>query len=142
MARLKLILPDTFQFETELTLRVDDMNYNDHLGNDAVLRLIHEARMRFVRSLGYTELDIEGVGFIMSDAHIVFRSEGFYGDSIVIRIATTRPEGVRFDMFYQLVNKQTQKEIAVARTEISFFNYTTRKTSPVPDAFIRKLGHT
>ena len=141
MARMKLHIPDTFVFETELTLRVSDMNYGDHLGNDTVLSLMHEARVQFFRSLGYTELDVEGVGIIMSDAHLVFRSEGFYGDRITIRLAPATPEGVRFDMYYQLVNAVTGKEVARARTEISFFDYATRKTVPVPEPFRIKLGN-
>ena len=140
MARIKLILPETFAFETEVALRISDMNYGGHLGNDAVLSLIHEARVRYLHSLGYSELDIEGSSIIMSDAHIVYRGEGFYGDTLVIRIAPSRPEGVRFDLFYQLNNRESGKEIARARTEISFFNYTTRKTVPVPGAFSSKLG--
>jgi len=133
-------LPETFAFETEVALRISDMNYGGHLGNDAVLSLIHEARVRYLHSLGYSELDIEGSSIIMSDAHIVYRGEGFYGDTLVIRIAPSRPEGVRFDLFYQLNNRESGKEIARARTEISFFNYTTRKTVPVPGAFSSKLG--
>ena len=134
------MLPETFAFETEVALRISDMNYGGHLGNDAVLSLIHEARVRYLHSLGYSELDIEGSSIIMSDAHIVYRGEGFYGDTLVIRIAPSRPEGVRFDLFYQLNNRESGKEIARARTEISFFNYTTRKTVPVPGAFSSKLG--
>jgi len=140
MARLKLLLPDEFAFETDMPLRISDINYGGHLGNDAVLSLMHEARVRYLRSLGYSELDIEGSSIIMSDAHIVFRGEGFYGDIIVIRVAPGRPEGVRFDLFYQLSNNESGKEIARARTEISFFNYATRKTVPAPDRFIKKLG--
>ena len=61
MPRIRLELPDRFHFRTSLTVRVTDLNYGRHLGNDAVLGLLHEARVRFLRSLGYAELDVEGV---------------------------------------------------------------------------------
>jgi hypothetical protein len=46
----------------------EDINYGGHLGNDAVLSLVHEARVRFLKQQGYTENNIEGAGIIMADA--------------------------------------------------------------------------
>ncbi len=140
MARLKLHIPEAFAFETEIPLRISDINYGGHLGNDAVLSLIHEARVRYLTSLGYSEIDIEGTSIIMSDAHIVFRSEGFYGDTLLIRVTPGPPEGVRFDLFYALMNKATGKEVARARTEITFFDYGSRKAVQVPERFISRIG--
>jgi hypothetical protein len=45
MPRLKLELPAGFPFRTTLTVRVTDLNYGNHLGNDALLGLLHEARV-------------------------------------------------------------------------------------------------
>jgi len=47
MSRVRFKLPDRFLFTTEIPLRVSDINYGGHLGNDAVLSLAQEARMRF-----------------------------------------------------------------------------------------------
>ncbi len=139
MPKLKLTIPDHSVFETEIPLRISDMNYGNHLGNDAVLSIMHEARVQFFKSLGYTELNVEGAGIIMADAHLVFRSEGFYGDVLTARLSLSPPEGVRFDIFYQLLNSRTGKEIARARTEISFFDYAARKTIAVPEAFAERI---
>ena len=38
MGRVKLELPETFSFSTELTVRVTDLNYGGHLGNADTLR--------------------------------------------------------------------------------------------------------
>jgi len=64
MARIKLELPETFSFRTEITVRITDLNYGGHLGNADTLVLIHEARVRFLKSYGYSEIDIEGYGTI------------------------------------------------------------------------------
>ncbi len=61
MARVKLDLPETFLFATEVILRLSDINYGGHVGNDAVLVLAQEARMRFLSSRGWSELDVAGV---------------------------------------------------------------------------------
>ena len=67
MARVKLTLPDVCHFQTEVTVRIGDINYGGHLGNDAVLSLAHEARLQYFKSLGYSEIDIEGVGIVLAD---------------------------------------------------------------------------
>ena len=48
MSRIKLALPDRWTFSTELPVRISDINYGGHLGNDAVLALAQEARVRFL----------------------------------------------------------------------------------------------
>ncbi|NNG26771.1 MAG: thioesterase, partial [Ignavibacteriaceae bacterium] len=58
MARIKIDPPEKFMFNTEITIRVTDLNYGAHLGNDSVLSICHEARMRFLKHFGYSELDI------------------------------------------------------------------------------------
>jgi acyl-CoA thioesterase FadM len=76
MSRIKLQMPKTYQFSTTIGVRINDLNYGNHLGNDALLSIIHEARVRFLNSLGYTEIDVEGVGILMADSVIIYKSQG------------------------------------------------------------------
>ncbi len=62
MARVKLDLPDAFEFTTEIQVRIGDINYGGHLGNDTVLSLIHEARVRFLQKYNFREANIGGIG--------------------------------------------------------------------------------
>ena len=84
MGRIKIEIPDNFFFTTQIPVRISDINYGNHLGNDAVLSLVHEARVRFLKEFGYTELDIEGAGIMMADVAIVYKSQGYYGDILSI----------------------------------------------------------
>lgn len=77
MGRIELNMPQQYSFSTEVEVRIGDINYGGHLGNDALLSLIHEARMRYFAALGYTELSLGGVGTIMADSAIVYKSEAF-----------------------------------------------------------------
>ena len=44
MARVKLDMEGVaFVFRTELDVRITDINYGRHVGNDAMLGLLHEA---------------------------------------------------------------------------------------------------
>lgn len=141
MARVKLDLPDEFSFKTSLSVRISDINYGGHLGNDAVLGLLHEVRFQFLNSLGYSnELDLENnTGLIVADAIIVYRAEAFHGDRLTAYIAVEDFNPYGFDLFYVLKETDSGKEITRAKTGIVCMNYTEKKLSKVPEEFIRKV---
>lgn len=139
MPRIKIDLPEKFIFKTEIPIRITDINYGGHLGNDSLLSIIHEARVRFLQHLGYSESNVEGNGIIMIDAGVQYKSEGFYGDELLVEIAVNDFTGTGCDFVYRLSNKNTDKEIAIAKTGIVFFNYEKRKTAPVPAEFKKKI---
>lgn len=135
MPRIKLALPDAFPFETEIPVRISDINYGGHLGNDALLSIIHEARIRFLHAHGYKELDIEGRGIIMADAVVVYAAEAFHGDVLRAGVAVRDIEQLGCDIVYRLVRVGDGREVARAKTGIVFFDYVSRKPVPVPDGF-------
>lgn len=137
MARVKLTLPGKFIFETDIPVRITDINYGGHLGNDSVMSLIHEARVRFLAEHGYTELDICGAGLIQSDAVIIFKSEAFYGDTIIVKVAVGDFSSTGCDFFFLLENKVDGKLVAQAKTGIVFYDYKRRKPLRVPDDFMK-----
>jgi len=139
MARIKIKLPQSFEFSTEIPIRISDVNYGGHMGHDAVLSLIHEARMRFLGAMGFSELDIYGFAIILADAVIVYKSEAFYGDTL--KIGVTRDDYNKYgcDLFYKLTNKATGREVARAKTGIVFFDYDTRKMVRAPERFKEQI---
>lgn len=140
MARVRLELPATFPFSTEIDVRITDVNYGGHLGNDAVLSLLHEARVRFLGSLGYSELDIGGASIIMTDAVIVYRAESFQGDTLRIEVAASDMQASTCDITYRVANAATGVEVARAKTGIAFFDYRQKKVVPMPEEFRKKVG--
>lgn len=139
MARIKIDMPEHYTFTTDLPIRISDINYGGHLSNDAVLSMIHEARVQFLDNYHYTELDVEGAGIIMTDSAIVYKSEGFYGDNIQISVTVGEFNKYGCDIFYLLSNKKTAVEVAHAKTGIVFFDYDQRKVITVPEGFRAKM---
>ncbi|HEV7331614.1 MAG TPA: thioesterase family protein [Flavisolibacter sp.] len=139
MARIKLSLPQNFSFSTQIPVRITDINYGNHLGNDAVLGLLHEARMQFLKKAGYSELDLAGVGLIMADVAIEFKAEAFYGDILTAYVAAGDFSKIGFDLYYKLVKKDEEKIVAVAKTGMICFDYEMRKVAAVPDAVRQRL---
>lgn len=142
MPRIKLELPEQFSFHTTIPIRITDINYGGHAGNDSMLSIIHEARMRFLQQQDYDEKNFAGVGLIMNDVTIEFKKELFYGDVVEIAVTATGFERVSFDIFYKLDTIRNGKSItvAVARTGMVCFNYTTKKITSVPEEARRKLA--
>jgi acyl-CoA thioester hydrolase len=132
MARVKIVLPSAFLFATQLPVRITDLNYGGHLGNDALLSLLHEARVQLLAHLGTAEVDpITKLGFIMADVAVEYKAEAFYGDVLTFEIGANDLSKYGFDLLY-LVKNQTGKEVARAKTGMLCFDYNTRKLRPVP----------
>jgi len=148
MARIRIDLPEHFPFKTSIPVRITDLNYGGHVGNDKVLSLIHEARVQYLRQLGYSEFAFAGAGLIMADAGIEFKNEIFYGDTVIVSIACSNYSKVSFDIFYKLEkvsgNETTAKNIrvATAKTTMACFDYANKKIISIPKDAILRLQET
>ncbi len=141
MARIKLLPPDNFSFHTKIPVRITDVNYGGHVGNDAILGLLHEVRMQFLQHYNFTEMELGGSSLIMSDVAIEFKSELFYGDSIMAYATATELSRVGFDIFYRLTKTIDAKEVtvALAKTGMICFDYTSKKIMAVPEVVKKTL---
>ena len=135
MARIKLDLPGRFPFSTELRVRITDVNYGGHMGNDALLGLLHEARVQFLAHYGLSELDICGAGIIMADSVIVYKSEAFPGELLELAVTVTDFNRYGCDFVYRVTEKASGREVARAKTGIVFFDYQQRAIQKVPQPF-------
>ena len=141
MARIRIDLPEHFPFITSLPVRITDLNYGGHVGNDKVLSLIHEARVQYLRQLGYSEFAFAGAGLIMADAGIEFKNELFYGEVLLVSVTADNFSKVAFEIFYKLEKEKDGKTIPVAfaKTGMVCFDYVGRKITSVPENAKRKL---
>ncbi len=144
MARIKIDLPVTCSFKAAIPVRITDLNYGGHVGNDTILSIIHEARVQFLKSVGYTELDFAGVGLIMSDVGIEFKAEAFYGDVIQVSVTASEFSKVSFEIYYKLekADGDQVRMVAAAKTGMICYNYSTKKIATLPDAARVKLQQT
>lgn len=130
MARVKIIFPKVAPlFQCDLSVRISDINYGNHLGNDAVLSIIHEARMQMLNSWGFTELNAGGNSLIMGDVMIAYRNEAFYGNQLRIAIYCEEITEKSFDLLYKITTQRNETiiNIAHAKTGMVCFDYQTRK---------------
>lgn len=142
MNRIKITLPEIFEFSTRMTIRITDLNYGGHVGNDTFLSLIQEARQQFLHAHGYSELSFAGYGLIMADAVVAFKRELGYGDTVKISVAAADFDRLGFDLFYKLELLTGEDTILAgkAKTGMLCFDYTTKKKVPIPPEVLKKFG--
>ena len=139
MARIEIASPKEYIFSTDIPIRISDINRGKHLAHDAVLSIMEEARVRFMRSIGYPEENMDGVSFIAVDAGIIYKKQGFYGQTLRIEIAVTDFSRKGCDIIYRISNAETGDDMARGKTGMLFFNYREQKVAPVPEAFRKKF---
>ena len=140
MARVQVELPQSWLYRTRLEVRVTDVNYGGHLGNDRVLGLAHEARVRWLASRDLSERDVGGVGLIMADAALVFRGEAFLGDELDVELGAAEVRRSGFDLVYRLSRHVDGAEIALVKTGMVCFDYQAHKATRLPQALAVALG--
>ncbi len=137
-------MPDRFTYITTIPVRITDINYGGHVSNNAILGIIHEARIQYLLNYGYTEMDMAGVSLIMADVAINFEHEVFYGDLLKVSVVATNFTRVGFDVYYKLQkeNDSTQINVALAKTGMVCYNYPLKKICSVPQVVIKSLSNT
>lgn len=132
--RVKILFPNEIPLHTTtISVRIGDINYGGHLGNDALLSILHEARVQMLAASGFTELNAGGNSLIMADVMIAYRGEAFYGDKLRVDIFSTNITSRSFDLLYRVSTERSgiAVEIAHAKTGMVCFDYTLRKTAPM-----------
>ncbi|TXC85198.1 acyl-CoA thioesterase [Luteibaculum oceani] len=137
--RLKLNLPETLPFSTQLKVRVGDLNYGDHLANDRLLGLLHQARLDLIPQLGAnSEIDFFGTSLIMGDVAINFKSEAFLNELLTVEMAIADITRVSFDILYRVTCEN--RLVAEAKTGMVCFNYQEKKVVSVPTELHEKIS--
>ncbi len=136
MARIKLEFPDNaFCFETRMPVRITDINGANHLGNDALISMLSEARAQFLVEYGIEEADQNGMGIIVTDLATMYQGESFYPDMLRFEVGLLDFNKYGGDFVFRVTKAETGQSVAMAKYGFVFFNYQTREVTPMPDSF-------
>ena len=140
MPQVKLSERDTYEFQYSLQVRPQDVNYGGHLGNDNLITLVGAARAYLFHSLGLSELDLgePRTGIIITDMVVNYKAEAFMFDELIIETRIDEVVQKGFRMFHRV--RRDTKLIALVETGFVTYNYATKKTAPVPAAFLKCLA--
>src|SRR5918993_1908489 len=134
MPRIKLQIEGDVLFRTSLTVRISDINYGNHVGNDAFVSMIHEARVQWLKTKEFSELDVQGTGLIMSDLIMEFKQESFYGEHLQVELIKGEVSKVSFELYYNIYTTRNgaRQLLCKAKTGMVCYNYSEKKVSTIP----------
>jgi acyl-CoA thioesterase FadM len=138
MARIKIITPEKTIDTINIPVRIGDINYGNHLGNDSLVSIIHEARIKWLTKNGFSEMNIGGCGTIMNELAVNYLNESFYGDTLIIQISIGEISTSSFELYYNITTLRADKElkIAKAKTGMVCYDYENKKIAALPEAFL------
>ena len=133
MPRIIVAAPDDILFTTPMTVQIGDINYGQHLANDAVLRFCHETRMRWLKQQGWSELDAGGAGLIMADAAVQYLAQAHHGDDLRIDMGAADVGKSGFALLYHVIRESDKKSIARVQTGMVCFDYAAQRVCRLPE---------
>ena len=139
MPRIQFQPAERYPFATEVVIYTSHINEGGHLDNAQLLGLVSEARVRFLRWLGYSQLDVEGKVFFVGAQAVQYRGEGFHGETLRIEIAPSDLADKGLDLVYRVTEKDSGRLIALGKIGLVCVDPASRKVSLVPPAFRNKL---
>ena len=136
MARIKLSFPDdVFCFETRMPVRITDINGANHLGNDALISMLSEARAQFLVSYGIQEASKDGTGIIVTDLATMYQSESFFPEMLRFEVGLMDFNKYGGDFVFRVTKADSGQPVALAKYGFVFFNYRSREVTPMPESF-------
>lgn len=116
MERVKLDFPaEAIIHRHPLTVRVTDMNYGRHLGHDALVSLLHEARAQAFAALDLPEWDMHGYPSLVVDLAVQYQSEARWPEALIIETAVPEPQGKSLTVYQCVLTRDDKRIVATAR---------------------------
>ncbi|MBP8134599.1 MAG: thioesterase family protein, partial [Zoogloea sp.] len=84
--------------------------------------------------------DVEGVGIVVADAALQYKSEAFHGETLVFSMAPADFNKYGFDLMWRVADKASGREVARGKMGILFFDYAAKRAAGIPEAFRIKIG--
>lgn len=130
----------TEDFNSKYQVTIGDINYGGHLGNDRALVIFQDARILFLNSLGFSEMDIgEGLGIIMVECGVRYLREIFHGDQLITTVSVVEMKPKKFTLGYRTMRVSDNQTVLSGSSTFLAFNYSERKVVKLPEVFKIKL---
>ena len=116
------------------TIKQEDLNYGNHVGNERALLFFQWARESFLRQNNLSETNIgDGSGFIQVEATVQYKKQLFLDQKIEVRITKIEIKGLKIIFEYEIY---TGKELAITGTAtVLAYNYEEQKIKKIPANF-------
>lgn len=107
-------------FTTQFTVSIREINYANHLDHMELIGYLHEARVQYIRSMGFSEGDVDGHGshLVVVELNCKYKKEAFYGNVLKIQVSTKQKSDLRLVFHYTII--RNNEVIAVSEITVVF----------------------
>lgn len=127
-------------FSHKLNVRIDDINFGNHLCHSKFTTLLHNTRALYLKQYGLSESNCFGLGIVVLNLNIRYKANCFFDDSIEILISLDKLEKASIILEYTVFNLTSNKIAAKASTRIGFIDVTSGKLKKIPKEFIELIN--
>lgn len=130
-------------FTTTINVRVENLNYGNHLSFNALASMIQESNVRWLKSIksSATELNIENnIGWMIREINIKYLSEGFYDDTLEFTLSLAEYRKTSITLNYEIFNTTKTIDTALATCELAFYNAEKNKVSRMPECILNCIS--
>ena len=116
------------------TIKQEDLNYGNHVGNERALLFFQWTRESFLRQNNLSETNIgDGSGFIQVEATVQYKKQLFLDQKIEVRITKIEIKGLKIIFEYEIYSG---KDLAITGTAtVLAYNYEEQKIKKIPANF-------
>ena len=116
------------------TVKQEDLNYGNHVGNERALLFFQWTRESFLRQNNLSETNIgDGSGFIQVEATVQYKKQLFLDQKIEVRITKIEIKGLKIIFEYEIYSG---KDLAITGTAtVLAYNYEEQKIKKIPANF-------
>lgn len=123
-------------FINETNVRIDDINFGNHLCHSKMINHIHNARVLFFKRHNLSEINCFGDGLVMLNVNVDYISQCFFDDTLEIGLYFDKAEKVKFSLSYDVFNKSSNKLAAKATTLMGCIDLKKGKLKRIPEDFV------
>ena len=120
-------------FKFNYTIKQEDLNYGNHVGNERALLFFQWTRESFLRQNNLSETNIgDGSGFIQVEATVQYKKQLFLNQKIEVRITKIEIKGLKIIFEHEIYGQ----DLAITGTAtVLAYNYEEQKVKKVPANF-------
>ena len=123
------------KFESEIPVRPDDIDMNNHVHSSKYFDYVLAARFdqmdRFYK-MSMEEFLQRGFGWVITGCSMKFRRSLFLGDIAIVRTQITRVKAAGVDVQFEILRKATNKLCVEGMFEYTMVNVATQKAEIIP----------
>ena len=139
MSRKELKEQKQYEFRCTITLQPRDINYEGHLGAEAITSLVNNAQATILHGLGFNEEDLgDGqTGITISELAVNLKTQAFVFDELQIHTHFGEFRRNSFRIFHRITKGLAV--VALVETGITAFNRDSSKIAAVPKTLLKAL---